>query len=184
MLEGFKCLIKLSLAVLNHSYYIYQNPLSASRQYKHDSSFSRLPQGHSSPNTSSSGRQQEEGDVVGKTNIESFIEILKHFSEELRVESHYLLTQAQNFKVTGRLMRDIEKLYVKEQRMTGGTQTCRGPGKLEESEYVDVGAEMVEEERQKAWRSSSLKNRMLMIAPNKFNKPEWIVLPQLPSKVE
>ena len=88
MLEGFKCLIKLSLAVLNHSYNIYLNPLSASRQYKHDSSFSRLPR---SPTSSSGGGVQEAGEV-GKTNIESFIEILKHFSEELRVESHYLLT--------------------------------------------------------------------------------------------
>ena len=78
-------------------------------------------------------------------------------------------------------MRDIEKLYVKEQRVGGGPHTCRG---YEESEYVDVGAEIAEEEQKKAWRSSSLKNRMLMIAPNKFNKPEWIVLPQLPSKVE
>lgn len=70
---------------------------------------------------------------------------MKHFSEELRVESHYLLTQAQNFKVTSRLMKDIEKLYVKEQRVAGGAHTCRGTGKYEESEYVDVGAEMLEE---------------------------------------
>lgn len=75
-------------------------------------------------------------------------------------------------------MRDIEKLYVKEQRVAGGAHTCRGSERYKDSEdYVDVGAEMLEEERKKAWRSSSLKNRMLMIAPNKFNKPEWIVLP-------
>jgi hypothetical protein len=44
-------------------------------------------------------------------------------------------------------MRDIEKLYVKERRMAGGSQTCRGAENYEESEYVDFGAEMVEEER-------------------------------------
>jgi hypothetical protein len=51
-------------------------------------------------------------------------------------------------------------------------------------EYVDVGAEIKEDERKRAWRSTSLKNRMLMIVPNKEQKHEWIVLPQLPSKVE
>jgi hypothetical protein len=50
-------------------------------------------------------------------------------------------------------------------------------GFSDEAEYVEIGAEIKEEERQRAWRSSSLKNRMLMIVPNKDNKHEWIVLP-------
>lgn len=45
---------------------------------------------------------------------ETFVDILKHFSEELNVDSHHLLCEAQNFKVTSKLMRDMEKLYIKE----------------------------------------------------------------------
>jgi len=46
---------------------------------------------------------------------ESFIDIIKHFSEEIRVESHYLLTQAMKFKVTSHLLNDIERMYIKEE---------------------------------------------------------------------
>jgi hypothetical protein len=47
--------------------------------------------------------------------------------------------------------------------------------------FVDVA----EEVKERKMRSHSLRNRMLVIAPaSKEKKEEWIVLPQLPSKVE
>lgn len=62
MVEGFKSLIKISLAVLKHTEVIFRER----------SSFERI---------------LENAEYIPSNN-ENFIEILKHFSEELRVESH------------------------------------------------------------------------------------------------
>jgi hypothetical protein len=71
---------------------------------------------------------------------------LKSFSEELRVESHYLLTQARKFRVTTRLMNDIEKMYVKEQINQIGDKRVIGlsPQSVISGGFVDVGAEIRE----------------------------------------
>jgi hypothetical protein len=66
-------------------------------------------------------------------------------------------------------MMDMEKLYIKENK-----PNKRGRD-LENT--TDFGKPY------RSCRSNSLKNRMLMITLNKNNKHEWIILPQLPSKV-
>lgn len=58
-------------------------------------------------------------------------------------------------------MKDVEDLYYKEQRNL---------------------SKMIKHKRK--CRSSSLRNRMMIIDVNQKNKLEWIVLPQLPSKVD
>ncbi len=78
MVEGFKCLIKTALAILNYIYKIHI----------------------------------ERGD-----NQDSFVESLKHFSEVLKPESHNLLNQACQYKITSKLMNDLEKLYYNEKRL-------------------------------------------------------------------
>ena len=60
MVEGFKCLIKISLSILNETYRMFL-----------------------------------EGGVeieTFQTRDEGFVDFLKRFSEELRMESHFLLT--------------------------------------------------------------------------------------------
>lgn len=65
MIDGFKCLIKISLAVLNFLFKIYLDGGFTNE------TFTLTPGNH--------------------LNQESFADILKHFSEELRPESHNLL---------------------------------------------------------------------------------------------
>ena len=77
MIEGFKSLIKIALAILSHIAQVYEER--------------------------------------GLTS-EVFADTLKHFNDELRPESHNLLTQACNFKVTSKLMADLERLYNNENR--------------------------------------------------------------------
>ena len=84
MIDGFKCLIKISLAVLNFIYKIY----------KEDGL--QIDGFHLPPNTP--GAPQD-----------TFANILKHFSEELRPESQNLLAEACNYKVTDKLMSDMER---------------------------------------------------------------------------
>jgi hypothetical protein len=82
------------------------------------------------------------------------------------------------FKVTSHLMNDIERMYIKEelQKVTAERRRAPPPGG-----FVDLGDEISE----RKFRSHSLRNRMLVIAPaSKDRREEWIVLPQLPSMVE
>lgn len=78
MIEGLKCLIKISLAILN----FLHNKLQ-------DDSFNPFSRSE-------------------------FIDILKNFSDDIKPESHLLLSQACTYKVTSKLMHDMQKLYVKE----------------------------------------------------------------------
>ena len=57
-----------------------------------------------------------------QTSDEGFVDFLKRFSEELRMESHFLLTQAQKYKVTSKLLNDMEKLYNKEMKSMQRTE--------------------------------------------------------------
>jgi Rab-GTPase-TBC domain len=140
MVEGFKCLIKVSMALLSHAYQIYLKNASVDNF------------GH-------------------KTNTERLIDIIKHLHEEHKMESHLLLKMSQSFKVTSKLMTDMEKLYRLENNRSqslGGWINVQKSPTLEDCYYSTNG---------------SLKNRMLMISMNKEKKHEWIILPTLPSKV-
>ena len=75
-------------------------------------------------------------------------------------------------------MNDIERMYIKEelQKVTKEKRREPPPGG-----FVDLGEEI----RERKFRSHSLRNRMLVIAPaSKERREEWIVLPQLPSMVD
>jgi hypothetical protein len=76
------------------------------------------------------------------------------------------------FKVTSHLMNDIERMYIKEelQKVTSQRRREAPPGG-----FVDIGEEISE----RKFRSHSLRNRMLVIAPasKERKREEWIVLP-------
>jgi hypothetical protein len=115
MIEGFKSLIKISLAIL-----------------------------------STSNQKYAEGVSMG-SNEEGVVDFIKHYSEQT-IEPHTLLKQSQKFKVTQRLMHDMEKLYNKENR----NRLARHKINPEKGSRGYKGC-----------RSSSLKGRMLVITTNK-----------------
>ncbi len=80
-----------------------------------------------------------------------------------------MLTQAMKFKVTSHLMNDIERMYIKEELQKVTKREVPPAG------FVDVGEEISE----RKFRSHSLRNRMLVIAPasKERKREEWIVLP-------
>jgi hypothetical protein len=77
------------------------------------------------------------------------------------------------FKVTSHLLNDIERMYIKEelQRVTKDHRRREAPP----GGFVDLGEEINE----RKFRSHSLRNRMLVIAPasKERKREEWIVLP-------
>ncbi|CDW77234.1 tbc domain-containing protein [Stylonychia lemnae] len=140
MVEGYKSLIKLALAILNQTFKIFKE--------------GQIPH------------------LSFQTESEGYVDLLKHFSDEIMVESHHLITDAQNFKVTSKLMQDMEKLYMKESR----------PSKKRIERNIRMGRPP-NEQKYRGCRSSSLRNRMLVINLNDKKKYEWRILPLLPSKI-
>lgn len=70
-------------------------------------------------------------------------------------------------------MKDMEKLYIKESRPRRRKTEAQG----QQSKFAC-------DQRIRGCRSNSLKNRLLVIARDKNNKCEWIILPQPPSKLK